>query len=46
MPAVERRRPILREEHDFPLSIVLAVLLPIVLAAAVLVINLLLRLWR
>jgi serine/threonine protein kinase len=46
MPDVERRRPILREEHDFPLSIVLAVLLPIVLAAAVLVINLLLRLWR
>jgi serine/threonine protein kinase len=45
MPDVERRR-LSREEHDFPLSIVLAVLLPIILAAAVLVINLLLRLWR
>ena len=42
MPNVDRRR-LLRPEPDFPLSIVLAVLLPIVLAAAVLV---MLVLWQ
>ena len=46
MPDVERRRPLLRDEHDFPLSIVVAVLLPIILAAAVLVVNLVLQVWR
>jgi hypothetical protein len=46
LPDVERPRRLLRPEPDFPLSIVLAVLLPIILAAAVLVINLVLQLWR
>ena len=43
LPDVEPPRRLLRPEPDFPLSIVLAVLLPIVLAAAVLVINVLLQ---
>jgi len=46
LPDVDRRRPLLRTEPDFPLTIVLAVLLPVVLAAAVLVVNLLLRVWH
>ena len=45
LPDVGRRR-LLRPEPDFPLSIVLAVLLPIILAAAVLVVNVVLQLWR
>ncbi len=45
MPELNRRQ-LLRPEADFPLSVVLAVLLPIVLAAAVLVINVLLQALR
>ncbi len=45
LPDVNRRH-VEPREHDFPLAIVLAVLLPVVLAAAVLVVNVLLQAWR
>jgi hypothetical protein len=45
MPDVDRRR-LLRPEPDFPLSIVLGVLLLLILAAGVLVINVVMQVWR